>query len=216
MFSPWEPSPSFPHGFFPGAKQPWHPVAHRAPPCALHPRSCVPGCCHRWGKCPQAADSPPNPADGHEFWGSASQGPPGRSGPQRGAGQGLLRDATQPLGTMQGANKGSPGVTLQRGCPRCLPEPTGTRRMGPRCGRHPWLAAGREAGTSGRGGPVLRRPQPAELLLLVPSYSCRAVFLAAGGRAEGVKPVTFGPFRCSSAGHLQISTIRRVMDLETM
>lgn len=61
-------------------------------------------------------------------------------------------------------------------------------------------------------GPVLRRPcrcsrSPVQLL---------AVFLAAGRRVEGVKPVTFGPFRCSSAGHLQISTIRLGMDLETM
>ena len=65
-------------------------------------------------------------------------------------------------------------------------------------------------------GLVLRRPHPAELLLLIPPYSCWAVFLASGRRTEGVKPKTFGPFRCSSAGHLQISTIRCVMDLETM
>lgn len=70
----------------------------------------------------------------------------------RGAGQGLLSDATRPLGTTQSVNKGSPGVTLHRGCPRSLSMSTGTHRGGPRCGRHPWLAAGRGAGASGRGG----------------------------------------------------------------
>lgn len=65
-------------------------------------------------------------------------------------------------------------------------------------------------------GLVLHRLHPAELLLLIPPYSCWAIFLASGGRSEGVKPITFGPSRCSSAGHLQISTIHRVMDLETM
>lgn len=43
-----------------------------------------------------------------------------------------------------------------------------------------------------------------------------AVFLASGGGREGVKPIAFGPFRCSSAGHLQISTIHLLVDLETM
>lgn len=62
----------------------------------------------------------------------------------------------------------------------------------------------------------LLHSQSTELPLLIPPYSCRAIFLASSRRVEGVKPITFGPFHCSSAGHLQISTIRLVMDLKTM
>lgn len=75
----------------------------------------------------------PAPADGHEIRGGQWHHKSGtlwavRS--PRGAGQGLLSDATWLLGTMQSMNKGSPSVTLQPGCPRSLPESTGTRRMG--------------------------------------------------------------------------------------
>ena len=81
--------------------------------------------------------------------------------------------------------------------------------MGPRSGRHRCLGPAAE-------GLVLHCPHLIKLLLLIPPYGGWAVFLASGGHTEGVKPITFDPFCCSSAGHLQLSTIHLVLDVETM
>lgn len=87
----------------------------------------------------------PAPADRREIWGGQGHHKlrtlwEVRS-PREG-GRGLPYDAPQPLGTMQGMNKGSRGVTLQRSCPCSLRESTGTCRTGPRCRCHPRLAVG--------------------------------------------------------------------------
>lgn len=154
-----QPCPSLPHRLSLGANQPRHPVAPKTAPWALHPR------CHRLKKCPLAAHRRPSMRKGWQ--GKCKPGTRREVKPPRGKGRGLLSSGAHLLGTMQGVNSGSPGVTLHGGCP--LPEPTGA----PRCGRQPWLAAGWERGRGQRG---LRRgcssPSP---------YSCRAVFLASRG-----------------------------------
>lgn len=68
----------------------------------------------------------------------------------RGKGRGLLSDATHLLGTMQGVNTGSPGVTLHRGCP--LPEPTGAPGGDVTLGRQRGEGLG-PAGASGAAPP---------------------------------------------------------------
>ena len=144
-------NPSFPHRVFPGANQPWHPVARRALPSALRPRGCAPGCCHCWGKGPPATDSPPSPCrqagDGGRAGAAQAGDPLGRVPKGSGARAPLRR------GPASWHNAGR-----EQGEPRChfttwlSPLPPGVRRTGPRCGRHPWLAAGRGAGASGRRG----------------------------------------------------------------
>lgn len=140
------------HRLFLGANQSRHPVAPRTAPWGLHPR------CHRLKKCPLAAHKSPSMRKGRQ--GQCKPGTRREVKSPRGKGQGLLSNATHPLGTMQGVNTGSPGVTLHRGCP--LPEPMGT----PRCGRHPWLSAGQGLGPAAAGagappGPLL--PIPVQL-----------------------------------------------------
>lgn len=87
-----------------------HPVAPRTAPWALHPR------CHPLKKRPLAAHTTPSTRKGRQ--GQFKPGTRREVKSPRGKGRGLLSDATHLLGTMQGVNTGSPGVTLHpRGPP---------------------------------------------------------------------------------------------------
>lgn len=129
-----QPSLSFPHRLFPVQAsrgilwhtEPWHELSV---PAAVPQGAVTSG-----ERVPRQPTALPAPTDRREIWGGQGQRKlwilwEVRS--PRGAGQGLLSNASGLLGTMQGMNKGSPGVTLQGGCPWSLPEPTGPAGRGP-------------------------------------------------------------------------------------
>lgn len=174
----------------------------RCKPRALGPCGCAPGCCHLRKGSP-AADNPPIESQG--------SGQPG------------VTQARVPLGGGKGSAPGPRGRLAQRRAPArgapvslyaaALPAPAAGPR--PPAGRVPGEDASSPlAGSGARGWRSAAAPRRAAPPA-APRGGC-AVFLAAGRRAEGVKPVTLGPFHRSAAGHLRVSTIRLGMDLETM